>query len=124
MITLSTVGYGDKTPETWPGKCIASVCALLGISFFALPAVSPLPFYSEQYLSGYTGFWLRVKGPTTSEAETFDPEAGAGSSADPVPLETLLRPAGEHLHRHVESPPSSGCQSTVSILTPLFDIFL
>uniref|UniRef100_A0A0N5AJ84 Ion_trans domain-containing protein n=1 Tax=Syphacia muris TaxID=451379 RepID=A0A0N5AJ84_9BILA len=38
VITLSTVGYGDKTPETWPGKMIASGCALLGISFFALPA--------------------------------------------------------------------------------------
>ncbi|MCP9265265.1 Potassium voltage-gated channel subfamily KQT member 5 [Dirofilaria immitis] len=37
-ITLSTVGYGDKTPETWPGKVIAAFCALLGISFFALPA--------------------------------------------------------------------------------------
>ncbi|TKR83107.1 hypothetical protein L596_016753 [Steinernema carpocapsae] len=38
VITLSTVGYGDKTPETWPGKFIAAFCALLGISFFALPA--------------------------------------------------------------------------------------
>ena len=27
-------------PETWQGKLIASFCALLGISFFALPAVS------------------------------------------------------------------------------------
>lgn len=27
-------------PETWQGKVIASFCALLGISFFALPAVS------------------------------------------------------------------------------------
>uniref|UniRef100_A0A915Q0E1 Uncharacterized protein n=1 Tax=Setaria digitata TaxID=48799 RepID=A0A915Q0E1_9BILA len=38
VITLSTVGYGDKTPETWLGKVIAAFCALLGISFFALPA--------------------------------------------------------------------------------------
>ncbi|KAK0407321.1 hypothetical protein QR680_019134 [Steinernema hermaphroditum] len=38
VITLSTVGYGDKTPETWPGKIIGAFCALLGISFFALPA--------------------------------------------------------------------------------------
>uniref|UniRef100_A0A9J2PTS9 Potassium channel domain-containing protein n=1 Tax=Ascaris lumbricoides TaxID=6252 RepID=A0A9J2PTS9_ASCLU len=38
VITLSTVGYGDKTPETWPGKIIGACCALLGISFFALPA--------------------------------------------------------------------------------------
>uniref|UniRef100_A0A914CGZ8 Ion transport domain-containing protein n=1 Tax=Acrobeloides nanus TaxID=290746 RepID=A0A914CGZ8_9BILA len=38
IITLSTVGYGDAYPETWPGKIIGSFCALLGISFFALPA--------------------------------------------------------------------------------------
>uniref|UniRef100_A0A914VBV4 Ion transport domain-containing protein n=1 Tax=Plectus sambesii TaxID=2011161 RepID=A0A914VBV4_9BILA len=38
VITLSTVGYGDKTPSTWPGKVIGAFCALLGISFFALPA--------------------------------------------------------------------------------------
>ncbi|KAK7078003.1 Potassium voltage-gated channel subfamily KQT member 4 [Halocaridina rubra] len=37
-ITLCTVGYGDAVPKTWAGKMIASGCALLGISFFALPA--------------------------------------------------------------------------------------
>lgn len=40
QITLCTVGYGDTVPITWPGKLIAAFCALLGISFFALPAVS------------------------------------------------------------------------------------
>lgn len=40
VITLCTVGYGDMVPETWQGKIIASFCALLGVSFFALPAVS------------------------------------------------------------------------------------
>lgn len=40
QITLCTVGYGDMVPQTWQGKVIASFCALLGISFFALPAVS------------------------------------------------------------------------------------
>ena len=39
QITLCTVGYGDAVPITWKGKVIASGCALLGISFFALPAV-------------------------------------------------------------------------------------
>lgn len=39
-LSTSTVGYGDMVPETWQGKIIASFCALLGISFFALPAVS------------------------------------------------------------------------------------
>ncbi|XP_070000889.1 potassium voltage-gated channel subfamily KQT member 3 isoform X5 [Penaeus vannamei] len=38
VITLCTVGYGDAVPMTYGGKMIASGCALLGISFFALPA--------------------------------------------------------------------------------------
>ncbi|KFD63066.1 hypothetical protein M514_07997 [Trichuris suis] len=38
VITLCTVGYGDRVPRTWQGKIVASFCALLGISFFALPA--------------------------------------------------------------------------------------
>ena len=40
QITLCTVGYGDTVPKTWAGKLIAAFCAILGISFFALPAVS------------------------------------------------------------------------------------
>lgn len=38
QITLCTVGYGDTVPITWWGKLVASFCAMLGISFFALPA--------------------------------------------------------------------------------------
>ncbi|KAI6241843.1 KCNQ potassium channel [Aphelenchoides fujianensis] len=38
VITLTTVGYGDLSPITWPGKVIGSCCSLMGISFFALPA--------------------------------------------------------------------------------------
>uniref|UniRef100_A0A8C6Y599 Potassium voltage-gated channel subfamily Q member 5 n=1 Tax=Naja naja TaxID=35670 RepID=A0A8C6Y599_NAJNA len=39
-ITLTTIGYGDKTPLTWLGRLLSAGFALLGISFFALPAVS------------------------------------------------------------------------------------
>uniref|UniRef100_A0A8C4T6M3 Potassium voltage-gated channel subfamily Q member 5 n=1 Tax=Erpetoichthys calabaricus TaxID=27687 RepID=A0A8C4T6M3_ERPCA len=38
MITLTTIGYGDKTPHTWMGRLLSAGFALLGISFFALPA--------------------------------------------------------------------------------------
>ncbi|MBN3311590.1 KCNQ4 protein, partial [Atractosteus spatula] len=37
-ITLTTIGYGDKTPRTWLGRVLAAGFALLGVSFFALPA--------------------------------------------------------------------------------------
>lgn len=42
QITLTTIGYGDKTPHTWQGQLLAAGFALLGVSFFALPAVSLL----------------------------------------------------------------------------------
>ncbi|XP_022083436.1 potassium voltage-gated channel subfamily KQT member 4-like isoform X3 [Acanthaster planci] len=38
LVTLTTVGYGDKTPESWAGKLSAAILAVLGVSFFALPA--------------------------------------------------------------------------------------
>uniref|UniRef100_A0A096M1H0 Potassium voltage-gated channel, KQT-like subfamily, member 5b n=1 Tax=Poecilia formosa TaxID=48698 RepID=A0A096M1H0_POEFO len=38
QITLTTIGYGDKTPKTWTGRMLSAGFALLGISFFALPA--------------------------------------------------------------------------------------
>ncbi|XP_062343170.1 potassium voltage-gated channel subfamily KQT member 4 isoform X3 [Osmerus eperlanus] len=37
-ITLTTIGYGDKTPHTWQGRLLAAAFALVGVSFFALPA--------------------------------------------------------------------------------------
>lgn len=43
QITLTTIGYGDKTPKTWPGRLLAGTFTLIGVSFFALPAVSITP---------------------------------------------------------------------------------
>ena len=40
QVTLTTVGYGDKVPKTWAGRGVAAFFAIMGISFFALPAVS------------------------------------------------------------------------------------
>ncbi|XP_034038985.1 LOW QUALITY PROTEIN: potassium voltage-gated channel subfamily KQT member 3 [Thalassophryne amazonica] len=38
LITLTTIGYGDKTPKTWAGRLLAGTFTLIGVSFFALPA--------------------------------------------------------------------------------------
>lgn len=40
QITLTTIGYGDKYPITWNGRLLAATFTLIGVSFFALPAVS------------------------------------------------------------------------------------
>ena len=63
QITLTTIGYGDKTPRTWLGRLLAAGFALLGVSFFALPAVSPshwstslsVPFPANQVWSHASG---------------------------------------------------------------------
>lgn len=59
QITLCTVGYGDAVPETWQGKVIASFCALLGISFFALPAVSHVQMSLKTGYDSY-GTWTQL----------------------------------------------------------------
>ncbi|XP_017577695.1 potassium voltage-gated channel, KQT-like subfamily, member 2a isoform X3 [Pygocentrus nattereri] len=38
LITLTTIGYGDKFPKTWNGRLIAATFSLIGVAFFALPA--------------------------------------------------------------------------------------
>jgi voltage-gated potassium channel len=37
VATLTTVGYGDVYPITWPGKLFGAIISLLGIGLFALP---------------------------------------------------------------------------------------
>jgi voltage-gated potassium channel len=37
IVTLTTVGYGDVTPVTIPGKLMASVIMLTGFSIIAVP---------------------------------------------------------------------------------------
>uniref|UniRef100_A0A2K6AY37 Potassium voltage-gated channel subfamily Q member 4 n=1 Tax=Macaca nemestrina TaxID=9545 RepID=A0A2K6AY37_MACNE len=64
-ITLTTIGYGDKTPHTWLGRVLAAGFALLGISFFALPApLSQICLGTLEHLRGGilgSGFALKVQ---------------------------------------------------------------
>lgn len=38
IVTLTTIGYGDMSPVTVPGRLLGSVIAVVGIGTFALPA--------------------------------------------------------------------------------------
>lgn len=69
QITLTTIGYGDKTPKTWTGRMLSAGFALLGISFFALPAVS---LRSSTHTSFYSDSRVRsVCGADCSHCVTF-----------------------------------------------------
>ena len=39
QVTMTTIGYGDKVPQTTAGKLVAACFSIFAISFFALPAV-------------------------------------------------------------------------------------
>lgn len=76
QITLCTVGYGDTVPITWPGKIAASFCALLGISFFALPAVSfnlRLSWFSFSARTRLSSLWVERNSRRESKKVTKPP---------------------------------------------------
>ena len=63
---MTTIGYGDTVPRTWPGKIVASCFSVFAISFFALPAVSSLihDFVPKTYFTQaeqYILAWPRSK---------------------------------------------------------------
>ena len=37
IVTMTTVGYGDVVPESWPGRLLGTVCTLFGVVVMALP---------------------------------------------------------------------------------------
>lgn len=93
-ITLTTIGYGDKTPRTWQGRLLAACFALLGVSFFALPAVGSLsPPISENFLSvtqnkvdlcqsGNSGVRLCLEGSRATPTEALWEEEDACCQPD------------------------------------------
>ena len=109
QITVTTIGYGDTVPRTWPGKIVASCFSVFAISFFALPAVSIifLEFYYLTYylhifkirnnflkkifkkISGHFRFRFCFKSSTKAEAETFQSPNTCRCKPNPKSMEML-----------------------------------
>lgn len=70
QITLATIGYGDKTPKTWEGRLIAATFSLIGVSFFALPAVSALTV-TPWWWAGSVTAWPQLSHPASSSTFSY-----------------------------------------------------
>ena len=73
LITMTTVGYGDKYPISVFGKCIGVVCAMTGILIIALP----IPIVANNFVQ-YHGLARYVKG----RKNVTTPRILSGSSAN------------------------------------------
>ena len=45
VITMTTVGYGDISPSTLPGRCVAMIAALWGAFLISLLVVTMSSFF-------------------------------------------------------------------------------
>ncbi|KAH0616367.1 hypothetical protein JD844_027409 [Phrynosoma platyrhinos] len=81
IVTVTTIGYGDKVPQTWIGKTIASCFSVFAISFFALPA-------------GILGSGFALKVQQKQRQKHFNRQIPAAASLIQVQISNLKRPAG------------------------------
>jgi len=55
IVTLTTVGYGDISPQTGVGQCLAALVMILGYSIIAVPTGIVTVEWSKAHTGGATG---------------------------------------------------------------------
>ncbi|XP_031549513.1 potassium voltage-gated channel protein Shaw-like [Actinia tenebrosa] len=68
LITMTTVGYGDMTPNSWAGKIIGGVCAIFGVLMVALP----ISIIGSNFNLYYAHAQARLKLPRKKNKFHFD----------------------------------------------------
>lgn len=59
LVTMTTVGYGDMVPKTYPGMFVGALCALAGVLTIALP----VPVIVSNFAMYYSHTQARAKLP-------------------------------------------------------------
>ena len=115
FITVCTVGYGDSVPKTWKGKVIACICALFGISFFALPAgILGSGFALKVQQQQRQKHMIRRRGPAATLIQSLWRCYAASVGHDSIATWKI------HLNRSQRSP--SSVKTNTSILTRMSTI--
>uniref|UniRef100_A0AAZ3PG79 Uncharacterized protein n=1 Tax=Oncorhynchus tshawytscha TaxID=74940 RepID=A0AAZ3PG79_ONCTS len=109
LITLTTIGYGDKFPITWNGRLLAATFTLIGVSFFALPA-------------GILGSGFALKVQEQHRQKHFEkrrnPAAGLIQAAWRFYATNLTRPDLESTWDYYERTVKSAARFTLGLLIP------
>ena len=65
---MTTIGYGDMTPKTYPGMMVGALCALAGVLTIALP----VPVIVNNFSRFYSHTQARSKLPKKVPTVIFD----------------------------------------------------
>ncbi|MBC7934839.1 MAG: ion transporter [Rhizobacter sp.] len=90
IVTITTVGYGDITPVTYPGKIISSVIMMLGYALIAVPTGIVAAELTKQKDQDVFHHHKRVGECPSCGLDVYDPNANyCRNCGKPLPEEAL-----------------------------------